>query len=144
MVGIDLIQLPLSSTGNYYLITLIDYFLKWLVAAPVPSKEACHVARFLYKTFLQYGCPMEILSDQGREFCNQVIDQLEELTCFRHKITSAYHPQSNGLDERMNQTLKAQLQKLVNAYQDHWDTMIDNTVFAYNTTCQASTKCTPF
>ena len=43
-----------------------------------------------------HGCPLEIVSDQGREFCNQLVDLRY---VFKHKITSAYHPQSNGLDE---------------------------------------------
>ena len=42
------------------------------------------------------------------------MDRLEALTGFKQRVTSAYHPQSNGLDERLNQTLKASLQKLVN------------------------------
>ena len=59
-----------------------------------------------------------------REFCNKLVDSLEELTGFRHKITSAYHPQ---LDERFNQTLKHQLQKLVNDHQDDWNELLDIT-----------------
>ena len=89
-------------------ITLTDYFSKWVEAAPMPTKEAKHVAEFLYKMILRHGCPLEIVSDQGWEFCNQLVDLLEELTGFKHKITSAYHPQFNGLDEHFNQTLKAQ------------------------------------
>ena len=77
------------------------------------TKEAKHVAAFLYKMILQHGCPQEIVSDQGREFCNKLVDSLEELTGFKHKITSVCNPQSNWLDEHFNQTLKAQLQKLV-------------------------------
>ena len=130
-VGIDLIELPVSKNGNRYCITLTDYFSKWSEAAAIPTKEAVHVASFLYKMILRHGCPQEIISDQGREFCNHIVDSLEELTGFKHKITSAYHPQSNGLDERFNQTLKAQLQKLVNDHQDDWDDLIDNILFAY-------------
>ena len=55
-----------------------------------------------------------------------------------------YNPQSNGLDERFNQTLKSQLQKLVNDHQDDWDDLLDNILFAYKTSRQDSTKCTPF
>ena len=143
-VGIDLIELPKSRNGNQYCITLTDYFSKWPEAEAVPTKEARHVAAFLYKMILRHGCPEEIVSDQGREFCNQLIDLLEELTGFKHKITSAYHPQSNGLDERLNQTLKSKLQKLVNEHMDDWDELIDNILFAYRSSRQDSTKCTPF
>ena len=59
-----------------------------------------------------------------------------------HKI-SAYHLQSNGLDERFNQTLKAQLQKMVNDHQDDWDDLLENILFAYHTSRQGSMKCTP-
>ena len=143
-VGIDLIELPQSRNGNRYCITLTDYFSKWPEAEPVPTKEAKHVANFLYKMILRHGCPEEIISDQGREFCNQLIDLLEKLTGFKHRITSAYHPQSNGLDERLNQTLKSKLQILVNDHMDDWDELIDNVLFAYRSSRQASTKCTPF
>ena len=66
-VGIDLIELPVSSRGNCYCITLTDYFSKWAEAMPVPTKEASHVADFLYKMIFRHGCPEEIISDQGRE-----------------------------------------------------------------------------
>ena len=69
------------------------------------------------------------------------MDSLEELTCFKYKITSAYHPLSNGLDECFNQT---QLQKLVNDHQDDWDDLLDNILFAYRSSRQDLTKCFPF
>lgn len=72
------------------------------------------------------------------------MDRLEALTGFKHRVTSAYHPQSNGLDERLNQTLKASLQKVVNDKQDDWDNLIDEVLFAYRTSRQDSTKFTPF
>ena len=127
--------------GNRYCITLTDYFSKCPEAEAIPTKEAKHVAAFLYKMILRHGCPEEI---KGREFCNQLIDLLEQLTGFKHKITSAYHPQSNGLDERLNQTLKSKLQQLVNEHMDDWDELIDNILFAYRSSRQDSTKCTPF
>lgn len=71
------------------------------------------------------------MSDQGREFCNQVIDRLEACTGFKHRVTSAYHPQSNGLNERFNQTLKINLQRLVDENQTNWDELIDDVLFAY-------------
>ena len=67
-VGIDLIILPPSKNGYHYCIILTDYFSKWVEEAPMPTKEAKHVAKFLYKMILHHGCPLEIVSDQGREF----------------------------------------------------------------------------
>ena len=137
--------IPVSDrNANQYCITLTDYFSKLVEAEPIPTKEAKHVGAILYKMILQHGCPLEIVSDQGREFCNYLVDFLEELTGFEHKMTSAYHPQSNGLDEHFNQTLKAQLQKLVNAHRDDWDELLDNILFAYRSSRHDSTKCTPF
>ena len=134
----------MSQNGNRYCITLTDYFSKWAEAAPILTKEAHHIASFLYKMILRHGCPQQIVSDQGREFCNKLVDALEDLTGFKHKITSAYHPQSNGLDERFNQTLKYQLQKLVNEHQDDWGELVDNVLFAYRSSRHDSTKSSPF
>ncbi len=72
------------------------------------------------------------------------MDRLEALTGFKHRVSSAYHPQSNDLDERLNQTLKASLQKLVNDKQDDSDDLIDEVLFAYQTSRQNTTKFTPF
>ena len=59
-------------------------------------------------------------------------------------MKSACHLQSNGLDEHFNQTIKAQLQKLVNEHHDDWDELLDNILFTYRSSQHDSTKCTPF
>ena len=61
-----------------------------------------------------------------------------------HRITSAYHPQSNGLVERLNQTLQNTLVKQVNDHQSNWDAFLDPALFAIRTSKQKSTKYTPF
>ena len=59
-------------------------------------------------------------------------------------VTSAYHPQTNGLDQRTNQTLKVQMAKLVNKHQDDWDEYLEEIAFSIRTQKQASTKYSPF
>ena len=56
----------------------------------------------------------------------------------------AYHPQTNGLDERMNQTVIKAIVKYLNTEQDDWDEHIDVILFSYCTSIHASTKFTPF
>ena len=85
-----------------------------------------------------------MISDQGREFVNSVSEHLFRLTGTKHKITSAYHPQTNGLCERMNQTLEKALLKMVNEKQNNWDDFIDPILFAYRTSQQKSTKYSPY
>ena len=60
------------------------------------------------------------------------------------KITSAYHPQTNGLDERFNQTLQRQLLKFVESKQDTWDLYLDSILFSYRVSVHDSTKYSPF
>ena len=62
----------------------------------------------------------------------------------RSHLTSAYHPQSNGLDERFNQTLQRQLLKFVEEKQPDWDLYIDSILFSYRISRQDSTKQSPF
>lgn len=136
-IGIDLVgPLPEASSGNKYTFTCTDYFSKWPQAAPLQNKSAegiqiCSfallsysfclisisilvlgVAEFLYD-LTRYGVAQIVMSDQGREFINKVNQELFLLCGRDHRISSAYHPQTNGLDERMNQILKGSLVKFV-------------------------------
>ena len=61
-----------------------------------------------------------------------------------HRVASAYHPQSNGLTERFNQTLQSALLKVVNETQTEWDEHLPAILFAYRTSKQKATKLTPF
>ena len=75
---------------------------------------------------------------------NQVEKELLRLTGTEHRVTSAYHPQTNGLTERFNQTLQAALVKVVNDEQTDWDEHLPAILFAYRTSIQKATKMTPF
>ena len=81
-----------------------------------------------------------MISDQGREFLNELNKQFFFFTKTEHRVTSAYHPQTNGLTERFNQTIQRALVKFVN----DWDEKLDGVLFAYRTSEQASSNVTPF
>ena len=95
--------------------TVTDAYTKWPEASALRTKSAKDVSAFLYSLLCRHGCPAEIVSDQGREFVNATVQQLNAYTATQHKVTAAYHPQTNGLSERMNQTLINALEKLNNA-----------------------------
>ena len=99
---------------------------------------------FIFPTMFRYGCTKVIISDQGREFVNRVNNHLFKMTNTEHRISSAYHPQTNGLVERFNQTLQRSLIKFANSDQSNWDEKLDGVLFAYRTSQQKSTRVTPF
>ena len=94
--------------------------------------------------FCVYGCPSLIISDQGREFINEMSDLLFAKTNTQHCVTSAYHPQPNGLTERFNQTLSNCLVSKINESQNDWDDKLDAILFSYRVSRQASTKYSPY
>ena len=70
----DLIgPLKLTSHGNQYLLTMTCYFSKWNEAFPIRDKSAVSVAQAIYSAYCRHGAPNEIITDQGREFVNQVL-----------------------------------------------------------------------
>ena len=71
-------------------------------------------------------------------------DKLCQLMGIQCCVASAYHPQTNGLDERFNQTLQRQLLKFVEEEQTDWDLFIDTILFSYRVSPQDSTKVSPF
>ncbi|WAR21137.1 POL4-like protein [Mya arenaria] len=135
LVGCDLMG-PFQETENgfRYIFTATDYYTKWVEAFPIQTKSAKHVSACIKKLLYRHGAMNAILTDQGREFINEAVISL--LTKFSvlnrdvgHRVTAAYHPQTNGLDERTNQTIKRALSKCVNGGQTDWDTRLDQEIF---------------
>lgn len=73
MVGMDLVG-PYRKTadGNQYILTVTDYFSKYVEAVPIPDKTALSVAKGIFKLYCRHGAPVNIICDQGREFINHV------------------------------------------------------------------------
>lgn len=76
--------------------------------------------------------------------CFQINNELCKTLGIDRSVTAAYHPQTNGLDERTNQTVKTRLGKLTTDHGDDWDSFIDDVAFSIRTQPQASTKYSPF
>ncbi|KAJ8404616.1 hypothetical protein AAFF_G00334790 [Aldrovandia affinis] len=130
MIGVDLIG-PFkasSRNGNCYCLTATDFFTKWVEAIPIQDKTAAATSQALMDIFHTHGALEVILTDQGREFWNKVNQILFEKWGAKHRITSAYHPQTNGLDERTNQTLKRAIGKSLDWHQERWE---DNLTYGW-------------
>lgn len=143
-IGIDLVgPLPVTRDGYKYFATAICAYTKWVESEPLKDKCAITVAQFIYRIICRHGCFEIQISDQGREFVNQVSEELHKLTGVQHRMTSAYHPQCNGLAEKQNQTTQNMLLKYLDN-KDEWADILDSVLFAYRTSRHASTGYSPF
>ena len=141
-VRIDI--MTMKKVGEYkYLITGIDYFSKNLEMRPLKSKSAREVAQFIYEDIIcRWGSPDVIITDQGCEFCNAINDELMEHVHCKHRITSSYHPQSNGPVERQNRTTTNFLLKNMDC-QDDWVDMIPMMMGSHRHTVHSTTNIKP-
>ena len=96
--GIDLIG-PLCETakGKKYIVVATEYLTKWPEVKAVRNKSADSVHSFLMKLVFRFGPCAVLLHDQGREFCNELVEGLCQRLGISDARTLAYHPQTNGL-----------------------------------------------
>ena len=91
----------------------------------------------------KFGCPDRIHTDQGREFESELFSEVCKLLGVEKSRTTPYRPQSDGLIERFNRTMKQMLTMFVNENKRDWDDHLPYLMMAYRSTEQTSTHCTP-
>ncbi|GBN06772.1 Retrovirus-related Pol polyprotein from transposon 412 [Araneus ventricosus] len=145
-VGIDLLgRFPVTRSGNRWIIVCTDYLTRFTVTKALPTGEAIEVAKFIVEEIiLKHGSPKEMISDRGRTFLSNLVKTINELCQTSHLLTTAYHPQTNGLTERFNKTLADMLSMYNDVEQKNWDTVLPFMTFAYNSAKQNCTGFSPF
>ena len=142
-IAIDVLgPLPETDNGNKYLLIAMDYFTKWPEAYPLPNQEATTVV-LVGEFFIRMGIPLEIHSDQGRNFESNVFQEICKLLHIKKTRTTPLHPQSDGMVERLNRTIEAQLAIFVSENQRDWDIYVPLLLMAYRSAVHETTKCTP-
>lgn len=143
-LAIDITEMPLSSRGNKYALVLMDYFSKFVYAFPMPDQTTETVAGNLLRVVMQQGVPERLHSDQGRQFESAVFGELCKRLGITKTRTSPYRPQSDGMVERFNRTLKDMISKYIKSDGSDWDERLAAVCFAYNTSKHSVTGYSPF
>lgn len=118
-------HLPRSSKGNRYLLVVIDCFSKWVEALPLKSIKAKVVAEvFVDQIVFRFGIPLEVHTDQGKNFESELFREVLSLLGIRKTRTTALHPQSDGQVERHHRTVLDYLAKFISLNQKDWDKWI--------------------
>ena len=135
---------PTSTAGNKYLLVVMDYFSKWPEVYALPNQEAKTVAEaFVENWITRFGVPVELHSDQGRNFESSIFQEVCTLLGIHKTRTTALHPQSDGMVERFNRTLEEHLRKIVDKDQRNWDKCIQMFLLAYRSAKHETTGYTP-
>ena len=124
-------ELPTTKRGNRWLLTAVDFSTNWPIARALPEATAEAVADFIYEEIvMRFGCPVEIVTDRGANFTSKLVKHYSERIKTTHKLTSAFHPRTNGKCERLNGILKTMLRKFVHGAIHMWDEYVDAALFA--------------
>ena len=100
------IKPPARHTHIECIIVAMEYLTKWVEAKATVKNDAHTTAKFLYEhVFTRYGLPIEIVSDQGVHYINEVIEFLLKEFMVIHRRSTPYHPQANGQSESTNKIL---------------------------------------
>ncbi|CAJ0916111.1 unnamed protein product [Ranitomeya imitator] len=145
MVGMDFV-VGLPKSRNCTIIWVItDHFSKMVHLVPLPRLPSARdlAVLFIKHIFRLHGMPDKIVSDRGPQFASRFWRELCRLLSIELNLSSAYHPETNGLVERANQTLVTYLH-FVSARQDDWASLLPWAEFALNNAIANSTGQTPF
>lgn len=141
--------LPKTKNGNNAIWVIVDRFTKMAHFIPVHFADKKTSAPELAKLFLRevwrlHGLPNDIVSDRDTRFTSNWWATLMQLLDIRRKLSTAFHPQTDGQTERLNQEIEAYLRAFCTYEQDNWFDLLPMCEYAYNNSVTSATKLSPF
>ncbi len=146
LLQLDFIGPLPSAKGRYrYCLVIIDKFSKWVEAIPTRNNSANTVARVVANQILPlWGAPIQIESDQGTHFTGQVMKQICQMLNIKQRFHIPYRPQSSGMVERANRTIKESISKQVAQHKNQWIDALPTVLTILRATPSKATGISPF
>lgn len=144
-IAIDFIEKLPESENCTNLMVIVDRLGKGIILEPLEKLDTDFIARRFIKCFIgQHGIPSAITSDRGKQFVNKMWSRICKLLQIRRRLSTAYHPETDGQTERMNSTIEAYLRMFCNWAQSNWVFLAPMAQLAINGRDSASTGISPF
>ncbi|GJV21549.1 reverse transcriptase domain-containing protein [Tanacetum coccineum] len=142
--GLDFMGPFPDSKGNKYILVVVDYVSKWVEAQALPTNDARVVVKFLRGLIARFGVPKALISGRGTHFCNSQLEKALQKHGMTHKLSTTYHPQSNGQTKVTNWAIKRILERSVGYNPKDWSKKLNDALWAFRTAYKTPTGCTPF
>jgi hypothetical protein len=146
-IGMDFITgLPRTSSGYDSIWVIVDRLTKSAHFIPVKTTYTGAALADLYMSRIVclHGVPKKIVSDRGTQFTSRFWERVHETLGTQLNFSTAYHPQTDGQTERVNQILEDMLRACALTYKRSWDKSLPYAEFSYNNSYQASLQMSPF
>ena len=142
-INMDIVTLPLSN-GFKYLLTAVDRFTRWPIAVPMSDMTAESVVDAFSHGWVQtFGCPSTITTDRGAQFSSDIFKKLAKTWGIKLIMTTPYHPEANGLVERLHRRLKEALIALGAESPSEWFWRLPCVLLAIRTTLKPDLGASP-
>ena len=145
-ISVDFImKLPLAQEYDSILV-VVDRLTKIVHFISITEKTLAEGLARLFRdnVWKLHRLPESIISDRGPQFAIGLIRELNEILEIKSKLSTAFHPQTDGQMERVNQELEQYLRMFINHRQEQWPEWLGTTEFAYNNKMYLSMQMTPF
>jgi len=135
-----------SSNGMDAILVIVDRFTKMIrlkaTMTNISSEEIAKIYRD--EIWKLHGVPRTILSNRGLQFASKFIEEFTKVLGTKRKLSTAYHPQTDGQTERINQEIGMFLRYYMNYQQDNWIDWLATVEFSYNNKKHVATRKIPF
>ena len=136
---------PTGSSGARYLWVIVDRLTKAVTLEVMDTMEAEACARrFLWCHFRYHGMPKSIVSDRGSNWTSRFWRAFCEAAGIEQRLSTAYHPQTDGGPERTNQEIQAYLRAYLSYAQTDWGSFVPGAQLALNNRESSAIGMSPF
>jgi len=138
-------KLPIAQ-GYDSVLVVVDRLTKMVHFVPTTEKTLAEGLARLFKdnVWKLHGLPESIISDRGLQFVAGIMQELNRMLGIESKLSTVFHPQTDGQTERVNQELEQYLRMFIDHRQEQWPDWLETVEFTYNNKVHSSTKMSPF